>query len=124
MKDGTRLPIDVVECQEIMEFDRQLLSYCQTAEWGMRTIQGSFGRLRVSLPINYTDARADLLEAIARLYNLRARTVGFNQIRTVYMPIWRTEEQEELWVNFEQQLFSEQHQNDRVSRFHLVVSDV
>ena len=123
MKSGTRLPRDSDEREEAMRFDRQLLSYRQTAEWGMRAIQGSFGRLRVPLPINYTEARGDLLETIVRLYNLRSRTIGYNQIRSVYEPIWREGEQEELWNTFEGMLFSDQRQNDRVSRFHLVVSD-
>lgn len=30
---------------EATAFNRELLSYRQTAEWGMRAIQGSFGRL-------------------------------------------------------------------------------
>lgn len=123
MKSGTRLPRDSNEREEAMRFDRQLLSYCQTAEWGMRAIQGSFGRLRVPLPINYAEARGDLLETIVRLYNLRSRTIGYNQIRSVYEPIWREGEQEELWNSFEGMLFSDQRRNDRVSRFHLVVSD-
>ena len=60
----------MIECQEIMEYDWQLLLYHQTAEWGMQTIQGPFGRLRVPLHINYTDACADLLKTIVQLYNL------------------------------------------------------
>ena len=123
MKSGTRLSRDSDVREEAMRFDRQLLSYRQTAEWGMRAIQGSFGRLRVPLPINYTKARGDLLETVVRLYNLRSRTIGYNQIRSVYEPIWREGEQEELWNSFEGMLFSDQRRNDRVSRFYLVVSD-
>lgn len=123
MKSGTRLPRDSNVREEAMRFDRQLLSYRQTAEWGMRAIQGSFGCLRVPLPINYTKARGDLLETVVRLYNLRSRTIGYNQIRSVYEPIWREGEQEELWNSFEGMLFSDQRRNDRVSRFYLVVSD-
>jgi hypothetical protein len=121
MKDGTQLPVNDAECGQLLQYDRQLLSYRQTAEWGMRAMQGSFGRLRVPLPINYADIRADLLETASRLFNLRTRVVGHNQIRSVYMPIWREGEQEELWMNFESMLFSDQRRNDRVCRFHLIV---
>ena len=122
MKDGTRLPVDEEERNHVLQYDRQLLSYRQTAEWGMRTMQGSFGRLRIPLAVNHSDLRGDLLETVSRLFNLRARAVGHNQIRTVYMPIWRNDEQDELWMSFERMLFSEQRRNDRVGRFHLVAS--
>ena len=71
-----------------MAFDRQLLAYCQTAEWGNHGLQGSFGRLRVPLETNHSGRRADLLEACILSFNLRARRVGLNQIRTDYMPLW------------------------------------
>jgi hypothetical protein len=84
-------------------------------------MQGSFGRLRIPLPINYSDHCRDILETVSRLFNLHTCLIGHNQIRTVYMPIWKEGEQEELWTNFENVLFSEQRRNDRVGRFHLVV---
>ena len=121
MKSGTRLPADPKQCDQILAFDRQLLQFCQAAEWGMRTMQGSFGRLCVPLQINYHDLRGDLLETCTRLFNLRARKVGLNQIRTVYMPIWRENEQDHVWKDFEEMLFSEQRQLDRGECFHLVV---
>lgn len=121
MKDGTHLPLNRLERERLLQEDRQLLSYRQTAEWGMRTIQGTFGRLRVPLQIAYHEIRGDLLETCARLFNLRARDVGINQIRSVYMPIWREDEPEELWMTFESTLFSTQRKNDRVGRFHMIV---
>lgn len=121
MKDGTVLPNDPEHRDLLMQFDRQLLSFRQTAEWGMRTLQGSFGRLRVPLPINYHHIRGDILEVIARLYNLRARKVGFNQIRTVYLPLW--DPHDDFWLSFESMLFADQRRNDRVNRFHLIVNE-
>lgn len=120
LKAGSTLPADPVERAAVKAFDRQLLSYRQTAEWGNRGIQGTFGRLRVPLPINYTDHRADLLEGCIRLFNVRTRRVGLNQIRTVYMPIWNaTKEQEDIWNHFEDMLFSTQRENDRVLQYHV-----
>ncbi|KAJ7301332.1 hypothetical protein DFH08DRAFT_827671 [Mycena albidolilacea] len=119
IKTGQRIRGTSVQIEERLAFDRELLSYRQTAEWGMRTLQGSFGRLRLPLSVNNQDARGDLLEICARLHNLRAKRVGHNQIRSVYMPIWRqNKEDEEVWTNFENMLFSDQRRVDRVSRFH------
>lgn len=118
MKDGARLPADSVERKKLLDFDRQLLSYRQTAEWGNRALQGTFGRLRVPLEINYKNRRGDLLETIVRLYQVRTRRVGINQIRSVYMPIWMENEQDKIWGHFESLLFRDQRRNDRVARFH------
>ncbi len=92
-----------------LELNRELLSYRQTAEWGMRSLQGSFGQLRVPLEVNDNDCRGDLLEICVRLHNLRVRRVGYNQIRTVYMKEWcGDEDQIRLWRSFESILFCEQ----------------
>lgn len=120
IKDGTRLPADPAERHQLLAFDRQLLSYRQTAEWGNRALQGTFGRLRVPLQVNYAELRGDLLEICMRLFNLRTREVGHNQIQSVYMPIWKDNEQEQLWRDFEGMLFSDQRRNDRVARYHNV----
>ena len=110
---------NTAKIEEKLAFNRQLFSYRQTAEWGMRAIQGSFGRLRIPLDISDKDARADLLEVCVRLHNLRTQRVGHNQIRTVYMNIWHeNEEEEEVWHNFENMVFAEQRRRDRVSCFH------
>lgn len=120
MKSGTRLPADPQERAKVQAFDSQLLSYQQAAKWGMRAIQGSFGRLCIPLDINHAARRGDLLEVIMRLYQIRARRVGINQIRTVYMPTWTEgEEQRKIWDNFENILFTDQKKHDRVARFHL-----
>ncbi len=101
-------------------YDLELLLYRQTAEWGMRSIQDSFGRLQMPLPINDDHYCADFLECIFRLHQLRIRQVGHNQIRDVYMPQWRrTAEDDAVWINFEYMLFSEQCKNNRVSRYHV-----
>lgn len=81
-----------------------------------------FGRLRVPLEVTYGDRRGDLLEICVRLQNLRTRLVGINQIWSVYIPIWKADEQEEIWESFENMLFSEQRARDRVSGFHLMYS--
>ncbi|KAI0047508.1 hypothetical protein FA95DRAFT_1662926 [Auriscalpium vulgare] len=121
MKAGQSLPQDKEARDQLLKFDRQLLSYRQTAEWGMRTIQGSFGRLRIPLEIENGARRGDLLEVCVRLHNLRTLRVGINQIRSVYVPIWKTDDQG-VWDGFGDMLFSEQRKRDRVSRFHIEVA--
>ena len=61
----------------------------------------------------------DLIETCIQLHNFRAEQVGLNQIRNVSMPQWRMNaEDEEIWSNFEDMLFSDQRKKDCVSRFH------
>ncbi|CAA7270092.1 unnamed protein product [Cyclocybe aegerita] len=107
------------EIAERMAYDRELLSYRQTAEWGNRGLQGAFGCLRVPLPIDNAERQGNLLEICNRLNNLRTRRVGINQIRTVYMRYWQdTAEDIDIWQNFENMLFSDQRKNNRVACFH------
>jgi len=102
-----------------MAYDRELLSYRQTSEWGNRQLQGTFGRLRLPLEISNQQRRGDLLETCFRLNNLRTRRIGINQIKTVYMPIWYENiEEDRIWREFGEMLFSEQRKHDRVARFH------
>jgi hypothetical protein len=119
LKQGERLPADVHEREARLAFNSQLTSYRQTAEWGMRAFQGSFGRLRVPLNIQDNHGRARLLEICVRLNNLRANFVGISQIRSVYQPVWM-EEDEEIWFNFENMVFRDIRAQDRVGRFHHV----
>ncbi|KAF5383062.1 hypothetical protein D9615_004821 [Tricholomella constricta] len=124
MKGGEYIPADPIEQEQALLVNRQLLSYRQTAEWGMRMLQGSFGRLRVPLPISSEEKRKELLEICVRLSNVRARCVGINQIREVYMPTWRASEDDKLWTRLGEMVFGDIRRRDRVSRFHLVVADI
>jgi hypothetical protein len=64
---------------------RQATSMRQAAEWGMRAIQSSFPRLKDMLVYEDTGERRILMKMVCLLYNLRARTVGINQIKNVFM---------------------------------------
>lgn len=121
LKAGQRLPADAREREALLAFDRELLSYRQTAEWGMRELRAGFGRLRVPLDINDPVGRGDLLEVCVRSLNVRAELVGISEIRTVYMRVWQDAEDEDIWSDFENVLFGELRKRDRVSRFHRVV---
>jgi hypothetical protein len=120
VKEGEYIPEDPYEQEEFLWWNRQLLSYRQSAEWGNCMLQGSFGRLRVPLDINAECDRQELLELCCRLHNIRTELVGINQIRNVYMPVWKASEDEELWSNLGDMIFGDIRRRDRVLCFHLV----
>ncbi|KAG2048889.1 hypothetical protein BDR06DRAFT_984583 [Suillus hirtellus] len=98
LKHGQVLCGSAAEIEEHMVFNCQLLSYCQTAEWGMRAIQGAFGRLHMPLDITNQEAHSNLIEICLRLHNLHAVCVGINQIWTVYMKHWQaTKDDLDVW---------------------------
>lgn len=119
LKAGQPLPLDDEQRAHTMRLSRSILSYRQTAEWGMCELQGSFGRLRIPLAADDLDQRADLIETCFRLHNLRTQLVGINQIKNVYVPIWREGSGERVWEGFENILFADQWKHDRVSTFHV-----
>ena len=65
---------------------RAAVSVRQASEWGMRALQGSFPRLKDRIHYEEVGERKIILSMIVLLCNYRTRTVGFNQIRTTYMP--------------------------------------
>ena len=104
-----------------MAFDRQLLSYRQTAEWGNRAIKACWGRLSVPLEVKHKQRRGDLLEICVRGHCLRTSRVGLNQIQTVYEPYWRnTDVEGTIFSDIGNILFSERQTNDRVAKFHTI----
>ena len=116
IRHGQRLPLDEEEQIATLAHSRAILSYRQTAEWGMREIQGSFGRLHLPLDINDPQRRLHLLETCFRLHNLKARLTGINHIRSVYFEPTTTEERP--WEGMEHILFPRRYV-DRVNRFHV-----
>jgi hypothetical protein len=122
LKHGQVLCGSAAKIEEHMVFNCELLSYHQTAEWGMRAIQGAFGRLCIPLNISNKEAHSDLIEICLWLHNLHAIHVGINQIRTVYMEHWQaTEDDLNMWQDFENMLFSEQRKKGHVLHFHVIL---
>lgn len=62
----------------------EALSLRQSAEWGMRALQGAFGRLKACWPYEEKDERFWGLTLIAYLYNYSANNMDLNQVRRVY----------------------------------------
>ena len=65
----------------------QATSLRQSAEWGMRALQGSFPRLkdRITFSDNIADRKV-FLNLFPMLYNFRTHYVGLNQIRSTFYP--------------------------------------
>ena len=57
----------------------------QSAEWGMRALQASFPRLKDRFIYEENGERRLMMKMCILLHNLRARRVGINQIRSVYL---------------------------------------
>ena len=111
---GTEAQIEVQ-----LGFDRELLSYQQTAEWGNCALQGAFGCLWIPLQAKNAEQQGNSLEICNQLHNICTWQVGINQIWTVYMDCWQGNAVDhEIWNHFENMLFSDQCKNDRVSHFH------
>jgi hypothetical protein len=66
---------------------QQATSLRQSAEWGMRSIQGSIPRLKDKLLFSQemADCKA-LLHMISMLLNFRTCNVGLNQLTSTYYP--------------------------------------
>lgn len=77
---------DLETYRQQRELNSQATSMRQAAEWGMRAIQSSFPRLKDRFIYEEFGERKIIMTMIILLYNLRARRVGINQIKNVYMP--------------------------------------
>ena len=75
--------------EEVMEQIRiqlEATSMRQAAEWGMHSFQSSFPRIKDRLVYEERGERKVIIKMMLLLYNYRARMVGINQIKNVYMP--------------------------------------
>ena len=70
---------------------KEVVSCRQAAEWGMRQVQGPWGRLHTILTSNHAD-RNTIIDCCLRMTNVRARLIGLNQIQSVYYESWNVDE--------------------------------
>ena len=71
--------------------------------------------LRVPLDVNLVERRGDIIEACVQGYCLRTRQVGLNQMQTVYIREWASNQHElRVWADFKNMSF--------VLRFHLAAT--
>ncbi|ETI33701.1 hypothetical protein F443_19628 [Phytophthora nicotianae P1569] len=110
------------ELEVLLEINRELVSVRQAAEWGMRSLQGSFARLKLPLPADDGEYRAIVLETCARLHQVRTRRMGINQIKTVYEKTWQ-DGGRTLYEEFESMVFREIQASDRIKRYYDALND-
>jgi len=68
---------------------KQATSFCQSAEWGMRAVEGSFPWLKDKLLLSDTiEDRNIFLHAITMLHNFCTHRVGLNQLSSTYYPVF------------------------------------
>ena len=70
-KKGNRLPTSPHAYACLKKLNKQLVSARQAAEWGMRALQGSFGRLKLPLPAADHQFRAQVIELAVQLHQIR-----------------------------------------------------
>ncbi|KAJ7327883.1 hypothetical protein DFH08DRAFT_816051 [Mycena albidolilacea] len=98
IKTGQKTIGTIADINKKVAFDQELLSYQQTAEWGICGLQDSFGRLQIPLEIGHQKECGEFIEICVHLNNVCAELVGINQIHSVYMPLWKeTRQEEEVW---------------------------
>ena len=66
----------------------------QFAEWGMRSVQASFPRLKDRFIYEEYGERRLIMKMMLLLYNLWSRKVGINQIKNTYMSALRLDANE------------------------------
>ena len=86
------------------------VSLRQSSEWGMRSLQGTFTRMKSRLTL-IKRKRKLILSVIILLHNFRTEVVGLNQIATVF--------------NVEYESFINIRNYDRIAQYyeHVVDSD-
>ena len=75
-----------LDTAEEIVVNREATSMRQSAEWGMRTFQSSFPRIKDRIIYEEGSGRKLILQFLVYLLNFRANKVGINQIRNTYMP--------------------------------------
>ena len=105
------------DLSELASDQTAVTSARQAAEWGMRSLQGAFGRLKLPLDPNDDRGRYRLLLVCVRIHQLRARVVGVNQLKNVFVPAWRDCDTK-AYDEFEKMLFSDIIGRDRIGRFY------
>ena len=59
------------------------VSLRQAAEWGMRGLEGTFGRLKTRLSSNHLKRKLIILSCLY-LHNFRVHNMGINQVNAVF----------------------------------------
>lgn len=86
IQSGQQIPLVVDGDHHKVRLNREATQFRQSAEWGMRTLQALFPRLKDRIIYEEVGERLVILKVMTQLFNLRANCVGISQIRNTYMP--------------------------------------
>ena len=78
-----RANLDPQNRRDILRLSNRYVSLRQAAEWGMRSLQGTFTRLKTRLTSDHSKRRK-LLTSILYLHNFRTNVMDVGQIATVF----------------------------------------
>ena len=67
----------------VLRLSNRYVSLRQAAEWGMRSLQGPFTRLKTRLTSDHKK-RKDIISSILYLHNFRTNVMDIGQIATVF----------------------------------------
>jgi hypothetical protein len=95
--------------EQLLRQSNVYASLRQASEWGMRSLQGSFPRLKSRL-CSDKEKRKDIILSIILLHNFRTTHVGLNQIATVF--------------NYHYEQFINIDGYDRIARYYANVNDI
>ena len=85
MTKKMRRKLDPVLGRYLLPMHEKYISLRQASEWGMRALQGTFGRLKSRLPSD-SEKRGLIILSVILLHNFRTEFVGLNQIATAFNP--------------------------------------
>jgi len=80
------IPKSARTLQDATDYELSLNEDATSLRQGMRGFQGSFPRLTEDIVYEEDGERYLFLSTAVLLYNFRARYVGYNQIRSVFLP--------------------------------------
>ena len=72
--------------QQVVVRARDATSIRQSSEWGMRQFQAFFPQMKDEFHLETQGERRIILLLVVYLFNFRTNLVGFNQMRSTYMP--------------------------------------
>ena len=79
----SRLNLPVESRRDVLRQHKLYVSLGQSSKWGMRSLQGTFTRMKSRLTSNKRKRKL-ILTVIILLHNFRTDVVGLNQIATVF----------------------------------------
>ncbi|OAV89955.1 hypothetical protein PTTG_07006 [Puccinia triticina 1-1 BBBD Race 1] len=116
VKCGDRLHETPRSFLRIKLLNKEVVLARRAAEWGMWSLQGSFSRLKLTMPAADHAQRMWILQAVCYLHQIQCRMVHINQTATVYDTVW--DKHQVLSQRFHNLLFRDIKKQCHISRYY------